>query len=219
MDSTANVIVVLQLLVNLGPPALYFIVLGLVNSQRHPRLLSSRADFITLTVVFLPVLLWPVPFLVSHGLWWLLGLGIFTVAAAFWSLLPAPTAGWVIYHTSESEVRVMLRQAVRRLCWNSRWGDEQVDLPDARLRLRWSVFPWFGSVSIHIDADPGGPAPGAIEALRSQIERQLQRRSLLPSAVGTCLVVVGIALWTIPLWMAFRHMDAIVDLVQHFLFA
>ncbi len=219
MDSTANVILVLQLLVNLGPPALYFIILGLVNSQRHPRLVSSRADFVTLTVVFLPILVYPVPFLVGQGWWGLLGIGAAIVFSAFFALLPKHGAGWVVYHTTEAEMRIMLNQAIRRLGWTATWDRLDAVVPDAGLRIQCSAFPWLGSVSIHLSGLEGQPRPGSTDALRAQIERQLERRSLLPSAVGTCLVIVGVVLWVVPLWMMFRHMDAIVDLVQHLLFA
>lgn len=219
MDSVANVILVLQLLVNLGPVALYFIVLGLVNSQGRPRLVSLRADFVTLTVVFLPVLIWPVPFLISHGLWWLLGVGAVAVAGAFWALLPGRQAGWVIYHTNEAEADAIVRHAVRRMGWDVRRDESGMRIPEANLRLWCSAFPWLGSVSIHLEALAGRADAEAIERLRAQVERRLERRSLLPSAVGAGLVLVGVVLWIVPLWMMFRHMDAIVDVVQHFLFA
>jgi hypothetical protein len=219
MDSTAQVILVLQLLVNLGPPALYFVVLGLINSQRRPCLISSRADFVTLTVVFLPALIWPVPFLVGRGWWGLLSIGVAVVCCAFFALLPRPHAGWVVYHTCENEMQAMLRRAVRRLGWTAQWVGTAVTIPEAGLRIRFSAFPWFGSVSTHVEGIAGRPRAEAVDALRMQIERQLERRSLLPSAVGTCLVIVGVVLWVVPLWMMLRHMDAIVDLVQHLLFA
>jgi hypothetical protein len=219
MDSTANVILVLQLLVNLGPLALYFVVLGLVNSQRHPRLVSSRGDFVTLTVVFLPVLIWPVPFLVTHGLWWLLGVGAAVVCGSFPFLLPKRRAGWVIYHTNEAETRAIVQRAARRLAWDARWTPAGMTVPEANLRLWCGAFPWLGSVSVHLEGLKGNPDAGAIDSLRVQIERQLERRSLLPSGVGVGLVLVGVVLWIVPLWMMFRHFDAIVDVVQHFLFA
>lgn len=219
MDATARVILVLQLLVNLGPLALYFVVLGLINSQRHPRLISSRADFVTLTVVFLPALVWPAPFLVERGWWGLLGIGLAVVCCAFFTLLPRPQAGWVVYHTNEDEMRVILQRAVRRLGWTAQWTRDGVTIPDAALRIRSSAFPWFGSVSMHVEGIGGRPRSEAVNALRAQLEQQLERRSLLPSAVGTCLVIVGVVLWVVPLWMMFRHMDAIVMLVQHLLFA
>jgi len=219
MDSTVNVVLVLQLLVNLGPLAIYFIILGLLNSQPRPRLLSCRADFVALTVVFLPVLLWPVPFLATHGWWWLLGLGVACVAVSFRCLLPRSDAGWVIYHTTEGDARAMVQHAVRRLGLDSRWTGRRLDIPDAAATMRLSPFPWLGSVSIHLHGLDGRPDPHLVVQIQEQLQRQLDRRSLLPSVVGTCLVVVGVVLWLVPLWMMFRHMDAIVDVVESFLFA
>ena len=60
MDTNAQVILVLKLVLNIAPPALYFVILGLVNSQSRPHLISSRNDWLALMVVFFPVLLFPV---------------------------------------------------------------------------------------------------------------------------------------------------------------
>ncbi len=173
----------------------------------------------TLALVFLPMLIWPVPSLVAHGWWWLLGIGAAAAIVAFVALLPRADAGWVIYHVTETEAHAIIRHAARRLGWVVRPDDAGATLPDAELRLDCTAFPWLGSVSIHLRGMAGRPDPALLHDLRLQIERQLERRSLLPSVVGTCLVVVGVVLWIVPLWMAFRHMDAIVDVVQSFLFA
>ena len=74
----------LLLFLNVAPIALYFLFLGLVNSHARPHRVSSRADFVALTSVMVPVLFWPVPALVVSGLWWLM---ILEVAAATWAFL------------------------------------------------------------------------------------------------------------------------------------
>lgn len=219
MDPAADVISVLQLLVNLGPPALYFLILGLVNSQRQPRLVSMRADFVTLAVVFLPVLLWPAVFLMTHHWWWLVAAEVGVVAAAFAMLLPGRRSGWVLYHQTTDEAKGLLRQAVADMHLDATWEERAAILPDAGLHIRLSSFPWLGSVSIRVDAQGPQDASAIIERLGERIDRRCQTRALLPSPVGTCLVAVGIALWILPLWMTLRHMDAIVDLVQSILFA
>ena len=218
MDSTIHAITVLRLLVNLGPLALYFVVLGLVNSQRHPRLISARADFITLTVAFLPVLVWPVPFLVSQGWWLWLGGGLVCAIAMFRFLLPQVNAGWVVYHITREDAIGSLRRAVRRLGWNGTWTDDDVTLPAAGLALQWTAFPWLGSVSIHVRPLDNKRIERDADRLRVELEREFQRHALLPSPIGACLVLVGVALWILPLWMTFRHLDAIVDVVENVLF-
>lgn len=217
MDSANQVILVLQLLIYIGPLALYFVVLGLVNSQRQPLLVTSRTDFVTLAVVFLPALVSPVPFLVTHHWWWLLIMSATLTFGTFLTLLPAVDAGWVVYHTSESDMRSILSAATRRLGHAGDWNDNTLVLDGEQLRLRVSTFPWLGSVSIHVE---GKAYPGRrrdVSRLRSELETLLERRSLLPSPVGTCLVLVGVLLAGIPLWMLFNHMDAIVNVVNDLL--
>lgn len=214
MDSTATVILVLQLLINLGPLAVYFLVLGLLNSQRRPQLVTSRTDFITLAVAFVPVLLAPVFFLTAHHSWPLLGLGALAGAFAFLALLPRQRSGWVIYHTTEAETLALLCQAVRRQGRKAEICRNRSVVIDGIATFRLSAFPWLGCVSIHVD-----PRADArfLDELEADMSRRLAERSLLPSPIGTCLVLIGLALGSVPVWMMFRHMDAIVDVVRDLL--
>ena len=72
----------LQVIINLAPIAVYFLVLGLVNSLARPMLVDARSDFLVLTLVFVPVMVWPVPFLVGNGLWWVVLVGLTIGAGA-----------------------------------------------------------------------------------------------------------------------------------------
>lgn len=217
VESAESVIRVLQLLLNLGPLALYFLVLGFINSQRRPRLVSSRTDFLSLTVVFLPLLIWPLPFLVTHGWWWALIGSAVLVATAFVSLLPRPYDGWVVYHVTEEEFRAIAARSARQIGWTVHVEGTDIVIPEPGLRLRISAFPWLGSVSVQVRAVHGRLDVESFRALQTRIERRLARRSLLPSAVGTCLVLVGVTLAIIPLWTMLRHMDAIVEVVRNLL--
>src|SRR5262245_6602083 len=73
----------LLVFLNVAPIALYFLVLGLVNSHARPYRISSRSDFVALTSVIVPFLFWPVPSLVVSGLWWLLALEVGLVLWGF----------------------------------------------------------------------------------------------------------------------------------------
>jgi hypothetical protein len=222
VNAGSQVILVLQLLLNLGPVALYFLILGLANSQRSPRLVSARADFIALAIVFLPVLVWPVPMMVAAGWTWaLVPVGVI-VGGVFLALLPRADAGWVVYHATRSQAAQMIERALGRLGWTSvpHGGGAVWCVPEARLRLRITAFSWLGSVSVHVAPSVGSTVPrAAISRLGAELERELNRHELLPSPVGPCLVLVAIVLWAVPVWMMFRHIDAIVDVVQEILFA
>jgi hypothetical protein len=97
-----QVVDVLMLVANVAPVALYFLVLGLVNSHARPYLITSRSDFIVLTSVLVPVLMWPVPGFAQAGMIWILVVGLCMALAVFLWLLPSQHAGFVVYNISES---------------------------------------------------------------------------------------------------------------------
>ena len=96
-----------------APVAVYFLVLGLLNSRPHPQLLSGRMDFAILTVALSPLLLMPL-------LSWL-GVSLPAVAAAAvvlgaGALVLAPRGrNWVVYNVHASEARAAVAGALRKL--------------------------------------------------------------------------------------------------------
>jgi len=217
MEASAQVIFLLQVIINLAPIAVYFLVLGLVNSQAHPWMVNARSDFSVLTLVFVPVMVWPIPFLVSNGLWWvvLAGMG-FGAAGMIW-LMPGRNSGWVVYNIAESHCRRVFEQAAGSLGWDCRWEGNQVRLPVQGLVVRFSVLPMLRNVTLHLEGVSGKAGEQAADRLRERLELQLSRQALLPSLSGSCMVLVGVVLMMFPLWMMSRHMDAIVELVTRLL--
>ena len=87
MGDVQQVALLMKALFLVAPPAAYFVVLGLLNSQSTPRLVNSRTDFLALTAVMGPVALASVPSLVQAGYGWLLVPAV-VVAAVRLSALP-----------------------------------------------------------------------------------------------------------------------------------
>ena len=219
MDPYDQVIFLLKVVINVAPIAIYFLVLGLVNSQGHPKLVNARSDFIALTLVFVPVLVWPVPLLVAGNYTWLLAAGLALGAAGFVALVPAPMSGWVIYNVGEGRCRRALEEAVEQAGWGFHWQDHTMTVPQANLRIDISCFPLLRNVSLHFRPIVGKLQAEPIELLRQHLESRLMRVALLPSTTGACLLVIGAGLLIVPLWMMSRHIDAIVELVHRLLFA
>lgn len=219
MDASDQVYFVLKVAINIAPIAIYFLVLGLVNSQAHPQLVNARSDFVTLTLVFVPALVWPVPLLVTGNYLWLLYVGLVLGLGVFLYLLPAPMSGWVVYNISEPRCRRALEQAVGRLGWGFHWQDRSLIIPQANLRIDLSSFPLLRNVSLYFRPIDGALRPERIEALRESLSARLTGFALLPSTTGACLLIVGVGLLIVPLWMVSRHMNEIVELVQKLLFA
>ena len=100
LDSSDQVVFVLQLIIALGPLAVYFLGLGLVNSQAHPCLVRARSDFVLLAVAFVPVIIAPVLLLVQHGHPLIALLVVAAVAGIFAAPAAARSGIWVVYNIS-----------------------------------------------------------------------------------------------------------------------
>src|SRR5690606_37506610 len=97
--------------------AVYFLGLGLLNSQARPFLISARRDFALLATAFIPVVVVPAVGLARNG-HILPAAGIcLGVLVLFAVMLPARHSAWVIYNVGPAQFRRVLDRACRRQGW------------------------------------------------------------------------------------------------------
>ena len=219
MNAYEQAVFLLRLVINVAPVAVYFLALGLVNTQDRPRLVSGRSDFVSLTVVFVPVLVWPVPVLIQSGLWWVVLAGLCVGGAVFWSLLPARLSNWVVYNITERRCRRILNEALTRTGLAASEDDRGMTVTSRNLRIDLSSFGLLNNVTVYFTPTRGTVDEPLLARLRTEFEGQLRTVSLLPSPTGACLVMLGVSLLIVPLWMMSRHMDAIVEIFSRLLSA
>ncbi|MEE8386621.1 MAG: hypothetical protein V3S01_11975 [Dehalococcoidia bacterium] len=211
-----QVLDVLMLVGNTAPIALYFLVLGLVNSHSRPCLITSRTDFLTLTCVLMPVLLWPLPALVRSDLAWLLLLGLLLVVALFFWMLLTTGTGFVIYNISEVRCIRLLEGALRHLGMTGHWVGQTWRADSGALCIHLRKFALLRNVTLHVEA-PGPQASRLVGELGAELDRRLASVAQLPSTMGACLVVIGVGLMILPMWMVGRHIHDLVDAMSHLL--
>jgi hypothetical protein len=214
LDGNYQVSDVLMLVGNVAPVALYFLVLGLVNSHARPFLITSRSDFIALTTVLVPVLLWPVPVFARSGMWWPLGVGSALAACVFVWLLRTTGDGFVIYNISEARCARLLDHTLRHLGLVGRWDGAtwRSDVQDLSIHLR--KFPLLRNVSLHIESSPERGRE-IVDALGVELDQRLAAVAQLPSTMGAALVMIGVGLMLLPMWMVGRHIHDLVDAMSH----
>ncbi len=213
MSSHEQALFLLRLIINVAPVAVYFLALGLVNSQSRPRLVSGRSDFIALTLVFVPVLVWPIPILVRYELWWVVVAGLFAMVGVFWWLLPEPHTNWVVYNISEQRCRRLLAAAVRRMGLTATEDETGLSVGAKNLRIELSSFALLNNVSLYFEPMHGRLDDAFVRELRAQFDARLEGLALLPSPTGACLVLLGVSLLIVPLSMMSQHMSTIVEIV------
>jgi len=221
VNTTDQAVFVLRVLLAVGPLAVYFLGLGLVNSQARPCMINARADFTLLVIVFLPVILFPAFVLIEHGWPGVVGGVLAGVLALFFGLLPKREQSWVVYNCSPAQCRRLLGQAARELGWRMKADDEadNVHLHTVGLRLAFSSLPWLRSVTLRIDGKATPEAVAHQQRLLASLRTEMRREALLPSATGASLVLIGVGLLGLPMWYLFHHMNAIVEVVRRILSA
>ena len=214
MDSANQVVFVLQLIIALGPLAVYFLGLGLVNSQAHPCLVRARSDFVLLAIAFIPVIMAPILLLVQNGHPLVALAVVVAVAGLFAFLLPARRGNWVVYNIGLAQCHRVLERSCRRLGWSLGATEDCIHIAPVGLTIHQSSLPWLRNVSIRVQG-----AEKSAGQLMDALGRELERESMLPSPTGASMVVIGAALLGVPMYYLLNHMNAIVDVVKHIFFA
>ena len=149
MLSVSNLAAVLRIATVVVPVAIYFLALGLLNSRRHPQLLTGREDFALLIIALSPIFALPILGLV--------GLSLGSVAAtiaviAAGVLLLAPRGRrWVVYNLPPAEARQAVSRAIRVLGVDFDSEGDNFHLSDTGATVRLSYFPLFRNVCLRVE--------------------------------------------------------------------
>lgn len=217
MDARDQVMFVLQVAAALGPVAIYFLGLGLVNSQPRPMLISARRDFTLLAGAFFPLILVPAAAMARNGHPYL-ALGVIAgVVILFLAMLPARRNLWVVYNIGPGQLLRVLQRACRRNGWALSAEGDLLSVQPLGLQFTRHSLHWLRNATLefHGSCHQGENQSRLLAALRTELDRE----SMLASPTGASLVVVGAALLGLPMWYLFHHMDLIVDVVRQILFA
>jgi len=212
MNADGQVILVLKLLLNIAPPALYFVILGLVNSHSKPNLISSRNDWLALMIVFCPILLFPVLWLASGGFYLTALIALALAVVIVIISVPRHESGWVIYNCSRHELRKALLGALEDAGIDYELVSAQIiRLTRLGLELRLSGLPLLKNTTISFGE--GKPRPEFLRDLERTLHDRIDRIDSAVNPSGPALLLAGTSMLILPLLMMVRHMDAFVRVV------
>ncbi len=216
METNAQVILVLKLALNIAPPALYFVILGLINSQSRPHLFSSRNDWLTLMIVFCPVLLYPAVWLATGGFYLAGMIAVVLAGAAIYCSLPKSYTGWVIYNCSRTFVRRSLLAALAESGVEfEEISYQSIFVPQYKIEFYLSGFSLLRNTTISISA-PESKA-GLIREIENKLYRYLDSVESAINPSGPAMLIAGTTMLILPLLMMVRHIDAFVRVVSDLL--
>jgi hypothetical protein len=175
----------LRITVVVVPVAVYFLVLGLLNSRRRPQLLSGRLDFALLMLPLSVLLLLPVvqylggaALLVSGG-----------VLAAGGVLMLPGRSDWVIYNMPVEAGRQAVRRAFEQAGGEVRPAGDDLEVVRGDARVEISSFPLLRNLSVKLRSGDESLARRFEAALADEVGSAPAETS--PTAVALLLVATG----------------------------
>jgi Ca2+/Na+ antiporter len=189
-----------QLATMVAPVAVYFLILGLLNTRRHPQMLTGRQDFAVLFVAICPLLVVPVLAMVGITLGTIL-LAACAIVAAIYLLAPRGE-NWVIYNVSDGQVRRALRLALAKLDTSFETvGRGEIQLPQSGASIHLSHFALLRNVSIRIENADSELA----RSIEAELHKQLCRLTPEPHSMAVIMLLVATAMLVAPMTFMAHH--------------
>ncbi len=204
MPVSEHLAVPLRIAIVVVPVAVYFLILGLFNSRRHPLLLSGRCDFALLIAAMSPLFVLPLLEVVGVSPATLLVV-LAGMAGCIRILRPAKRT-WVIYNITEREANRIVGDALRSLGMEITAREKGFELVEQGATVDVNGFSLLRNVSVRIR--------GGDDDLPRRLQLQLSRRvssiraEVSPMAVALLLVATGMLVAPLTL-MAHRAVEIV----------
>jgi hypothetical protein len=191
------------------PVALYFLVLGLLNSQRRPQMLSGRLDFALLMAALAPMGVVPLLNWIGVNIFTLAG-AIVAVACAVVALAPRGRASWVIYNIDRARALRCLERALDAAQLSFQRAGDRLELAGGAC-INFSTFPLLRNVTIHIHS--GRLDRNTLQRLESELAGRISRLEVIASPMAVSFVLVSTAMIVAPLTLLANRVPELVRLL------
>ena len=189
------------------PVALYFLVLGLLNSRKRPQVLTGRVDFALLILALSPLFLIPILNCVGPSP---LALVISAAALIAAILILAPRGRtWVIYNIPAQDCADIVARALGRCGIESTPCPQGMLLPAHNATVRLSRFNFLRNVTVRLEGGSDQFAADFANAIAGGMGRVSAVTS--PMAMGLLLVATGMLV--APLALVANHVPEMVRLI------
>lgn len=186
------------------PVAVYFLVLGLLNSRRRPQLLGGRQDFALLMVALGPLFVLPMVNWLGGSAY---ATAVVVAAAACAVLALAPQgASWVIYNIPADEARRAVGQCLRRMgvSYAETVAGFEVDSPKVRVSV--GGFAPLRNVTVRLR----GAGSGFSREFQASLGQSLASWPAEASPMAVGLLLVATMMLVAPLAMTAHRVPEIV---------
>ena len=208
----------LFLCIALGPLAVYLLVLGLINFNRRPLVVSGARDTAALGVAltgFVVVgplsLLMPMAAASRFGIWiWPLLVGLYVLTVTLIVLVGRPRL--VIYNMTADRLRPILAELAIDLDSQARWAGDTLWMPQLGVHLHIESFPIMRNVSlVAIKAEQ--PLEGW-QRFEHALSAELREVQVARNPRGHMLVATAIAIIVIIAYSLRADPDAMAQAIR-----
>ncbi len=202
----------LHFAVAMGPLAVYFLLLGMINLSARPFLTTGARDTAALGVgiagfvVAGPMELFlPESAAVQFGPWvWALLLAFYGLCLTLFVLLMKPR--FVIYNTTVDQLRPILAEVVKELDDDARWAGDSLVLP--KLDVQLHVEQYTPLRNVQLVASGSRQNYNGWRHLEIKLSRALRKSTSARNPYGLFLVSCGLVLWaTVAVWLLSNPAD------------
>ncbi len=192
------------------PVAMYFLVLGLLNTRSSPQLLTARVDTAMLMVVLSPLVLLPVVNIVGLTM---LAAVICAGMVGVGALVMPPAGAWVIYNISQDDARAIIADVLHAVGIPHQVTDDGFISESGEVRLKIGGFALLRNVAVRLQ--------GGDRDLERRFHHELQVRldtvqaANNPMAQG--MLVVSVAMLVAPLALVVNRAGQIVRVITDLL--
>ena len=198
----------IKLIMILAPIALYFLMLGLLNTRKCPQLLTGRQDFALLSVALSPIALGLAVQYLGVSTWVLLATASLIAVAI--ALLAPKTGNFVIYNLPMLQGRKILINELQKMGYSVSQTANYLDINSGQGRIEISNFPLLRNISFKLT----GLNRAAWEKFESRLEKKISSIEAEPSPAAVSLLLTATAMIVAPAALLIQNTPEIVRLLS-----
>ena len=199
----------IQVAAVVAPVAIYFLLLGLLNSQPNPQMLSARSDFILLNAAFAPVFCVPVLNYFGMSAWATPAvIGMMLAGAVL--LAPRRASNWVVYNITLPAALRAAERALTAMGESFDRRDRSLLLRGKNFSLKFSAMPLLRNVSISVE---GADTTDFGKKFESLLVAQLTGIPAVATPMAVTFLLIATAMLITPLGLLADRMPEMVRII------
>jgi hypothetical protein len=195
-----------------APVAVYFLILGILNSRRHPQLITGRQDIVLLVAALSPLLVFPLSDYIGGRVAAVLSAAL--AGVAIWSLLRGSAGGsYVIYNYTREQASQAMERALQKLGVFYQCQGSRLVLSERQGEFEISSFSLLRNVSIRMRQ----VSPALATQVGAELGGILRKTEAQTSSMAMGLLIVAMAMLVAPMVTVAHRAPEIVRILTDLL--